>query len=59
MIQKIVDQPWLFITFIAVIALLWIAASLRVRRDRMLKHRARINRRDKIRAERDRRWKAR
>jgi hypothetical protein len=59
MIQRIVDQPWIFIAFIVVIAALWVGASLRTRRDRRLKHRARVNRRNKLRAERDRRWKAR
>lgn len=59
MIQKIIDQPWLFIAFVVLIALLWLGSALRIRRDRMLKHRARVNRRDKIRAERDRRWNAR
>jgi hypothetical protein len=59
MIQRIVDQPWIFIAFIVLVAALWVGASLRTRRDRMLKHRARVNRRNKLRAERDRRWKAR
>lgn len=59
MIQKIVEQPWLFVAFVVLIALLWLGSALRVRRDRLRKHLARVNRRNKIRAERDRRWNVR
>ena len=59
MIQKISEQPWLFIALVVIIALLWFASTVRVRRDRWRKHLARVNRRDKIRAERDRRWRPR
>lgn len=59
MIQKIAEQPWLFVAFVVLIALLWLGAALRVRRDRLRKHLDRVNRRNKIRAERDRRWKVR
>jgi hypothetical protein len=59
MYQGILARPWIFIAFVAIIVLLEIAATLRIRRDRMLKHRAKVNRRNKLRAERDRRWKTR
>ena len=59
MIEKITEQPGLFVAFVALIAVLWFAASLRVRRDRLRKHQARVNRRNAIRAERDRRWRVR
>ena len=45
--------------FVAIVAGLWLAARIRMKRDRMFKHRAKVNRRDKLRAERDRRWKTR
>ncbi len=59
MIQKIVDQPWISITFLVILALLWVGALMRIKRDRLLKHRAKVNRRNKLRAERDRRWQTR
>jgi hypothetical protein len=59
MIQKIVDQPWISITFLVILALLWVGALMRIKRDRLFKHRAKVNRRNKLRAERDRRWQTR
>ena len=59
MIQKITEQPWLFAAFVVLIVVLWFAASRRVRHDRWRKHQARVDRRNKIRAERDRRWRVR
>lgn len=59
MIQRIADQPWIFITFVVVMILLWVGASMRVRRDRLRRHRAKVDRRNKARAERDRRWNPR
>ena len=59
MMQKIIEQPWLFLAFVVLIVALWFAASRRVRRDRLRKHQARIDRRNAIRAQRDRRWRLR
>ena len=59
MMQKIVEQPWLFLAFVVLIVALWFAASRLVRRDRLRKHQARVDRRNAIRAQRDRRWRLR
>jgi preprotein translocase subunit YajC len=59
MMQRIIEQPWLFMAFVVLIAVLWFAASRRVRRDRLRKHQSRVDRRNAIRAQRDRRWRAR
>ena len=59
MMQKIIEQPWLFMAFVVLIAVLWLAASRRVRHDRLRKHQTRVDRRNAIRAERDRRWRLR
>ena len=56
MIQNIVDNPFIFCTFVALLIFLNIGAALRVRHDRTLKDRAKVNRREKPRAEKDRRW---
>lgn len=57
--QKIVDQPWVALAFVLILGLLWLGAWWRIRRDRLFRHRARVDRRNKARAERDRRWKVR
>ena len=57
--QKIIDQPWVALSFVVILAFLWLAAWRRIRRDRLLRHRAKVDRRNKARAERDRRWSAR
>jgi len=57
--QKIADQPWIALVLVVVLGLLWLGALRRIRRDRILRHRAKVDRRNKARAERDRRWKAR
>jgi hypothetical protein len=59
MIQKLIDQPWIAIAFAAIIFLLWCGALMRIKHDRMLQPRARVDRRNKLRAEQDRRWQAR
>ncbi len=59
MLQGIFAKPWIFIAFVAIIVLLWFAALARIKRERLLRHRAKVNRRNKLRAERDRRWKNR
>ena len=57
--QKIIDQPWIALIFVVILVFLWLAAWRRTRRERLLKHRARVDRRNQARAERDRRWQAR
>lgn len=59
MMQRIIEQPWLFMAFVVLIAALWLAAGRRIRRDRLRKHQARLDRRNVIRAQRDRRWRLR
>lgn len=59
MLQRLIDHPWMSVVFVVTIAGLWLAAAIRMKRDRMLKHRAKVNRRDKLRAERERRWQTR
>ena len=59
MLQRIIEHSWMSCVFVAIVAGLWLAARIRMKRDRMFKHRAKVNRRDKLRAERDRRWKTR
>ena len=59
MLQGIIDRPWIFIAFVVLIAVLRFAALARIRRDRMRRHRAKVNRRNMLRADRDRRWKTR
>jgi hypothetical protein len=59
MMRTLSDQPFIFIAFVVVMMLLWIGASIRIRHDRLLRHRAKVDRRNKLRVERDRRWNAR
>ena len=59
MLRGIIERPWMFIAFVAIIILLWIGAKLRIKRERTLRHRAKVNRRNQLRVERDRRWKTR
>lgn len=59
MFHKMASEPWVVLALFLILGLLWVAAAIRIRRDRMLKHRARVDRRNRLRAERDRRWKAR
>ena len=57
--QGIIGKPWILIAFVAIIVLLRFAALARIRRDRMRRHRAKVNRRNMLREDRDRRWKTR
>ncbi len=59
MLQGIIGKPWILIAFVAIIVLLRFAALARIRRDRMRRHRAKVNRRNMLREDRDRRWKTR
>ena len=54
-----IDKAWILVVFIVIIALLWLGAGMRIRRDRRLKKLAGADRRKKYRPGRDRRWKPR
>ena len=47
--QGIIGKPWILIAFVAIIVLLRFAALARIRRDRMRRHRAKVNRRNMLR----------
>jgi len=57
--QQFIEHPWIAVAFVVLVALLWIGASIRIKYDRMKRHRAKVDRRNKLREERERRWKAR
>lgn len=59
MIQRIIDQPWVFLGFVTVIVLLNVGAAIRIRHDRNLKRRAAADRRKSARRGGDRRWRPR
>jgi hypothetical protein len=59
MIQNMIDQPWTSLGMLVVLILLYTAAAFRVHRDRNLKARAPIDRRNASRDGRDRRWQPR
>jgi hypothetical protein len=54
--QQIIEHPWIFSAFLMIIVALWIAAAIRIKHDRIKKHRAKVDRRKLLRSEQDRRW---
>lgn len=59
MFRYMLDHPVPLLGFLAVITLLCLCASLRVRRDRRLRQRALVDRRQASRTGPDRRWQPR
>jgi len=59
MLQRVIDQPWVFLAFVLAVVVLNVFATLRVRRDRKLKRRAITDRRKPLRSGTDRRWQSR
>jgi hypothetical protein len=46
-LQKILTQPWIALTFLLILALLWLAAWRRDRHDAQLKRRTEVEKEDK------------
>jgi len=59
MLQRIIDNPWIFIAMIVTMAALCVAAFLRVQRDKLRSGRAKVDRRETPRTDPDRRWEKR
>ena len=59
MIQNVVNHPWVFLFLLVTVGLLSAGAVRRVRRERLLKHRAILDRRKIERVRNERRWKYR
>lgn len=56
MIERIVSQPFALGVFLLILVLLYVAAAMRVERDRKQKDRARVDRRKTPRPGDERRW---
>jgi flagellar biosynthesis/type III secretory pathway M-ring protein FliF/YscJ len=48
-VQKILDQPWIALAFVVILALLWLAAWGRCRRERLLRLQAKEKKRGNLR----------
>lgn len=59
MFQRMMDQPWISLGMLVTLVLLYVGATLRIRRDRNLKARAIADRRKTPRPASDRRWHSR
>lgn len=59
MIQNVVSHPWVFLFLLVTVGLLSAGAVRRVRRGRLLKHRAILDRRKIERVRNERRWQYR